>query len=59
MLSLGGCVLFKSVFDFWFGCGGQIIFGVVCRFRSLVGCKVEVLSWEVDGVFICVSITWV
>ena len=54
MLSLGGCVLIMSVFYFVF-----VIFGVICRFTSWVGCKSEVLSWGVDGVFTCVSITWV
>ena len=40
VLSLGECVLFKSVFDIVF-----VIFGVVCGFTCWVGCKSKVLSW--------------
>ena len=54
MLSLDCCALCKCVFNFFF-----VIFGVVHTFASWVGYKSEVLLWGVNGVFICISITWV
>ena len=48
VLSLGKCVWLNMFLTFF------VIFGVVCWFLSLVGCKLEVLPWGCwGGLYLC------